>query len=74
MEATKELVDEFLMDSEGASIRKYDLEELVPVLNKYTYMNSSSIKKDVIAFKYIWRFGVIDGITMLKGCSHWAYV
>jgi hypothetical protein len=74
MEATKELVDELLMDSAGASTRKYDLEELVPVFNKCKYMSSPSIKKDMIAFKYIWRFGIMDGIAMLRGCSHWAYV
>jgi hypothetical protein len=50
------------------------LEELVLVLDKCKYMSSPSIKNDVIAFKYIGRFGAMDGITMLKGCSHWAYI
>ena len=53
MEASKELMDEILIDSEGALVRKYDLEELVHVLEKYKYMSSPNIKNDVTAFKYI---------------------
>jgi seryl-tRNA synthetase len=70
IEATKELVGELLIDPEGAPVRKYDLEELVPILEKYKYMSSPSIKNDVTTFRYIRRFGIMDGIAMLKGCSH----
>jgi seryl-tRNA synthetase len=70
MEASKELVGELLIDPEGAPVRKYDLEEQVPILEKYKYMNSPSIKNDVTAFRYIQRFGIIDSIAMLRGCSH----
>jgi seryl-tRNA synthetase len=70
MKASKELVGELLIDPEGAPVRKYDLEELVPVLKKCKYMSSPSIKNDVIAYKYIRRFGVMDGIATLRGCSH----
>jgi hypothetical protein len=74
MEASKELVGELLIDPEGAPVRKYNLEELVHVLKKCKYMSSPSIKNDVTAFRYIRRFGVMDGIAMLRDCSHWAYV
>jgi hypothetical protein len=74
MEASKELVGELLIDPEGAPVRKYDLEELVPILEKCKYMSSTSIKNDVTAFRYIRRFEVMDGIAMLRGCSHWAYI
>jgi hypothetical protein len=74
MEASKELVGELLIDPEGAPTRKYDLEELVPVLEKCKYMSSPSIKNHVTAFRYIRRFGVMDGIATLRGCSHWAYI
>jgi hypothetical protein len=74
MEASKKLVGELLIDPERALVRKYDLEELVPVLEKSKYMNSPSIKNDITAFRYIQRFGIMDGIAMLRGCSHWAYV
>jgi hypothetical protein len=69
-EASKELVDELLIDPEGVPVRKYDLEELVPVLEKYKYMSFPSIKNDVTTFRYIQRFGVMDGIATLRGCSH----
>jgi hypothetical protein len=70
MEASKELMDELLINPEGTLVRKYDLEELVPVLEKCKYMSSPSIKNDVTTFKYIRRFGVMDGIATLRGCSH----
>jgi hypothetical protein len=53
MEASKELVGELLIDPEGAPVRKYDLEELVPILKKGKYMSFPSIKNNVTAFKYI---------------------
>jgi hypothetical protein len=37
-------------------------------------MSSPSIKNDVTSFRYIQRFEVMDGITMLRGCSNWPYV
>jgi hypothetical protein len=70
MEASKEFVGELLINPEGALIRKYDLEELVPILEKCKYMSSPSIKNDVTAFRYVRRFGVMDGIATLRGCSH----
>jgi hypothetical protein len=70
MEASKELVDELLIDPEGAPVRKYVLEELVPILEKCKYMSSPSIKNNVTTFRYIRRFGIMDGIAMLRGCSH----
>jgi hypothetical protein len=70
MEASKELVDELLINPDRAPVRKYNLEELVPVLEKCKYMSSPSIKNDVTAFRYIRRFGVMDGIATLRGCSH----
>jgi hypothetical protein len=74
MEATKELVGELLIDPKGTPAKKFDMEELVPVLDKYKYMSSPRIKNDVTMFSYIRRFGIMDGIAMLRGCNHWAYV
>ena len=73
MEASKELVSDLLINPKGAAVRKFDLEELVSVLEKCKYMSSPSIKNDVTSFKFIRRFGVMDGIATLRGCSHWAY-
>jgi hypothetical protein len=53
MEATKELVGELLIDPKRAPTRKFDLEELVPVLDKCKYMSSPSIKNNITAFRYI---------------------
>jgi hypothetical protein len=63
MEASKELVGELLINPDGAPVRKYDLEELVPVLEKCKYMSSPSIKNDVTAFRYIRRFWVMDRVV-----------
>jgi hypothetical protein len=70
MEASKELVGELLIEPEGAPVRKFDPKELLPVLEKCKYKSSPSIKNDITAFRYIRRFGVMDGIATLKGCSH----
>jgi hypothetical protein len=70
MEASKELVGELLIDPEGVPVRKYNLEELVPILEKCKYMSSPSIKNNVTAFRYIRRFRVMDGIARLRGCSY----
>ena len=74
MEASKELVSDLLINPKGVVVRKFDLEELVSVLEKCKYMSSPSIKNDVTAFKFIRRFGVMDSIATLRGCSHWVYV
>jgi hypothetical protein len=52
MEASKELMDELLIDPKRVPVRKYNLEELVHVLEKCKYMSSPSIKNDVTAFRY----------------------
>jgi hypothetical protein len=70
MEASKELMGELLIDPKGVLVRKYDLKELVSVLEKCKYMSSPSIKNDVTPFMYIRRFGFMDGIAILRGCSH----
>ena len=62
MEANKELIGELLIDLKGTPIRKYDLEELVLVLEKCKYMSFPSIKNDITAFKYIRRFGIMDAL------------
>jgi hypothetical protein len=74
MEATKELVEELMLRPELALAKTFTFEELVPILDKCRYMNSPSIKNEVTSFRYIWRYGVMDGITMLRGCSNWPYV
>jgi hypothetical protein len=74
MEATKELLGELLLKPEEAPAKTFTFEELVSVLDKCRYMSSPSIKNDVTSFRYIRRYGVMDGITMLRGCSNWSYI
>jgi hypothetical protein len=74
MEATKKRMGELLLRQEGAPAKTFTFEEFVPVFDKCRYMSSPSIKNDVTSFRYIRRYGVMDGITMLRGCSNWPYV
>ena len=69
MEASKELVSDLLINPEGAAVQKFDLEELVPVLEKCKYMSSPSIKNDVTAFKFIQRFGVMMASPRLEAVA-----
>jgi hypothetical protein len=74
LEASKELLGEMLLRPEGAPPAEFGLHELMPVLEKCKYMSSPSIRNEVTTFKYFRRFGVMDSITKLRGCSNWAYV
>jgi hypothetical protein len=70
METTKELVEELLLHSKDALGRKSNPEELVLILNKYKYMSLLSTQNEVTTFMCLQIFGIMDSITMLKGCSH----
>jgi hypothetical protein len=74
IEATKELVEELLLRPKGTPAKTFTFEELVPVLDKCKYISLPSIKNDVTSSRYIRRYRVTDGITMLRGCSNWPYV
>ena len=69
MEASKELVGELLINHEVVPVQKYDLKELIPILEKCKYISSPSIKNNITTFKYIQRFGVMNNITMLRDYS-----
>ena len=74
MEATKELLGEFILRPEGDSSRVMDFNDLVPVLDKYKYITSPNILNEVSSFKHFRKFGIIDSITKLCGASKWAFV
>ena len=71
MEAMKELVGELLLRPKA---KTFTFKELLPILDNCKNMNSPNIKNNVTSFKYIQRFRVIDGITILRGCSNCLYV
>ena len=74
MEATKELLGEFLLRPDEDSSRVMDFTNLVPVLDKCKYITSPNIRNEVSSFKHFRKFGVIDSITKLSGSSKWAFV
>jgi hypothetical protein len=74
MEATKELLGELLLAPQEVPAKTLTFEELVLVLDKYKYMTLPSVKNNVTTFRCLQRFGVMDSITILRGCSNWPYV
>jgi hypothetical protein len=74
MQATKEFLEELLLAPQGVPAKTLTFEELVLVLIKYKYMTLPSVKNNVTTFRYLQRFGVMDSITMLRGCSNRPYV
>ena len=74
MEATKELLGEFLLRPKGDSSKVMDFTDLVPTLDKCKFITSPNIRNEVSSFKHFRKFGIIDSITKLHGASKWAFV
>ena len=74
MEARKDLVGELLLCNEGNPPMVLTFKDLEPVFDSCKKLNSPSLRNRVYTFKYLQRFGVMDGITKLRGLSNWAYV
>ena len=74
MEATKELLGEFLLRPDGDSSKVMDFTDLVSVLDKCKFITSPNIRNEVSSFKHFRKFGIIDSITKLRGASKWAFV
>ena len=74
MEASKALLGEYLLRNEDDPPRVLSLEELKPIFDCCKELNSPSLRNKVTSFKYLRRFGAIDGITKFRGLSNWMYV
>ena len=74
LEASKDIVGEFLLHEDTDTHRLLSLDELEPVFESCRELNSPSLRSKVTLFKYLRRFGVMDGIAKLRGVSSWAYV
>ena len=74
MEASKDLLGEYLIRDENDPPTVLSLNELEPVFDSCKELNSPSLRNRVYTFKYLQRFGVMDGITKLWGLSNWAYI
>ena len=74
MEASKDLLGEYLIRDENDPPTILSLNELEPVFDSCKELNSPSLRNRVYTFKYLQRFGFMDGITKLRGLSNCAYI
>ena len=74
MEASKDLLHEYLIRDENDPPTILSLNELEPVFDNCKELNSPSLRNRVYTFKYLQRFGIMDGITKLRGLIIWAYI
>ena len=74
METSKDLLGQYLIRNEDDPLTILSLNELEPVFDSCKELNSPSLQNRVYMFKYLRRFGVMDGITKLRGLSNWAYI
>jgi hypothetical protein len=74
LEASKDIVGEFLLSEDSDKHRLLSLKELEPVFESCRELNSPNLRSKVTSFKFLRRFGVMDGIAKLRGVSNWAYV
>ena len=74
LEASKDIVGEFLLSENTDKHRLLSLSELEPVFESCRELNSPNLRSKVNSFKFLRRFGVMDGIAKLRGVSNWAYV
>ena len=74
IETNRDLLGEYLLRTEDDLPRLLSLEELKLVFDCCKKLNSPNLKNKVTTFKYLKRFGVMDGITKLRGLSNWAFV
>ena len=70
METSKDLLDQYLIHNEDDPPTVLSLNELEPVFDSCKELNSPSLRNWVYTFKYLRRFGVMDGITKLRGLSN----
>jgi hypothetical protein len=74
LEASKDLVGEFLLRNDSPSHQLLSLEELEPYFDRCKELNPPHLRNKVTTFKCLHRLGVMDGIAKLRGISNWAYV
>jgi hypothetical protein len=74
IEASKDIVGDFLLSGNNDTQCLLSLKELEHVFESYKELNSPNLRSKVTSFKYLRRFGVMDGIAKLRGVSNWAYV
>ena len=66
MEASKNLLGEYILCNEGDPSRVLLLEEFEPIFDCCKELKFPSLRNKVTMFKYLLKFGVMDGITKLR--------
>ena len=75
MEVSKDLVSKLFLCNEGPNPPMVlTLKDLDPVFDSCKELNFPSLRYRVYTVKYLRRFGVMDGITKLRGLSNCTYV
>ena len=70
METSKDLLGQYLIRNEDDPPTILSLNELEPVFDSCKELNSRSLRNRVYTFKYLQSFGVMNGITKLRGLSN----
>src|SRR6202048_440846 len=65
LEASKDLVGEFLLRNDTDPHKLLSLEELEPVFDRCKELHSPHLRNKVTTFKYLRKLGVMDGIAKL---------
>jgi hypothetical protein len=74
LEASKVLIDNYLLQPVDAPPKKLSLEELVLVFDRCKDMAFPNIRNKVMSFRFLRRYGVMDSTTKLCGISLWTFV
>jgi hypothetical protein len=74
LEANMEIIGDFFISGDNDTHRFLSLKELKHVFESCRELNSPNLRSKVTSFKYLRRFGIMDGIAKLRGVSNWAYV
>ena len=70
IEANRDLLGEYLLCTDDELLRLVSLKELESVFDCCKELNSPNLRNEVTTFKYLLRFGVMDGITKFRGFSN----
>jgi hypothetical protein len=74
LETSKDVLGNVLLREEDDPPTLFSLEQLELIFQCCKELNSPNLKNRVYCFKYLRRYGVLDGITKLRGLSNWAYM
>ena len=65
LEANKDIIGDFLIFGDNETHRLLSLKELEPLFDSCRELKSPNLCSKVTSFKYLRRFGVMDGIAKL---------